>query len=250
MTLTLTQSATAVGANIQASFQGVGGTAPYTYAVQMGGPGGTIDPVTGIYIAPSTASSDPTLAYDTVQVTDSLAAVATAMILVGTPLVLFCDILQTILGIANDHIYVWNQKIFQPTDSNLYLAISVPSSKPFGNVNRSVSSGGSLNSEQYVAVLDTIDIDIISRGTAARDQKESVILALNSDYSRQQQNANSFHIGQLPPNGRFINLSMIDGAAIPYRYKITVQMQYAYMLTSATEYFSTFTNPPTVYMNS
>lgn len=239
--LALTQSATAVAVNITSSFLGVGGVAPYSYAVLDGGAAGTIDPSTGVYTAPSTLSPNPKQLYDTVQVTDADANFATSTILVGTPLLLFCEILEKGLGLAPGRTYLWDQKINQPTDYDLYIAVSVPSCKPFGNVNRQSANGAS--QEQFVAMQATADIDIISRGPAARDRKEEVILALNSIYAQQQQEANSFYIGKLPPSGRFVNLSQIDGAAIPYRYRISVNLQYAVAKTTAAPYFDNINAP-------
>ncbi len=245
MTLTLRQTATAVGAGGFASFGGTGGAEPYAYTVLPSGAGGTIDITTGDYTAPAAVSSNPRMLYDTIQVEDYAAATATAQILVGTPLLLFCEILQRELGLSAGRVYLWDQKIMQPTDDGLYIAVSVPSCKPFANVNRNVSAGSNpgdgMTQEQFIAMYATVDIDIISRGPAARDRKEEIILALGSNYAQQQQNACGFNVGKLPPNGRFINLSEVDGAAIPYRYRISVAMQYAFQKTQASQYFDTFT---------
>lgn len=250
MPLALAQSATAVGARAPASFNATGGTSPYVYSVNPGGAGGTIDATTGIYAAPSAASSDPRLAYDTITVTDDDAATATARILVGTPLVLFCEILQRELGLADGRVYLWDQKIQQPTDSGLYVAVSVPSCKPFGNVNRITSDGDTpgdgMTQAAFVAMQALLDVDIISRGPAARDRKEEVILALGSVYAQQQQTANSFFVGKLPANGRFINLSDVDGAAIPYRYRISIFMQYAFQKSKPSDYFDAFALTTTI----
>lgn len=238
MTLVLTQSATAVGPSITASFLGVGGSGSPVYSVLPGGAGGTIDASTGVYTAPNTVSPDPVELYDTIQVDDG--GIATAQILVGTPLLLFCDILQRELGLANGRVYLWDQKIMQPSDSDLYIAVSVPLCRPFSNVNRPDVDGSDLAQAQVVNMLATVDIDIISRGPAARDRKEEVILALNSVYAQKQQEANSFYVGKIPPHGGFRNLSDIDGAAIPYRYKITVLMQYAFFKMRDAPYMDNF----------
>ncbi len=242
MSLSLTQNLTAIAANMLASFLAIGGTAPYTYSVIGGGAGGTINSSTGQYTAPAIASSSPNQAYDTVQVVDSTSSVATAQILVGTPLILFCDIIQTGLGLASGRVYLWNQKLMQPIDNSIYIAISVPSCKPFGVGNQSVNGMQS----QAVNMQASVDIDIISRGPAARDQKELVILALSSVYAEQQQEANSFYISQLP--SAFIDLSHIDGAAIPYRYRISCKIIYCVTQTQSEAYFNTFASP-TVYTN-
>ena len=172
------------------------------------------------------------------QVVDSVAAVATAQILVGTPLMLLCDIIQKGMGLANGRVYLWDQKIIQPTDYGLYIAISNPSCRPFANINAYVSTNSGLSSAQSVNMMALIDMDIISRGPEARDLKEGVILSLYSNYSESQQLANSFFIGRISKS--FLNLSQVDGAAIPYRYKISCQMQYMYSTTQAVPYFDKF----------
>jgi hypothetical protein len=238
--LALTRSLSAVAVNLTSSFLGAGGTPPYSYLVLPGGAGGVINSSTGLYTAPAVVSSNPNHLYDTIQVTDSLSATATAQILVGTPLLLFCDIIQSEMALAIGRVYLWDQKIMQPTDSGLYVAVSVPSCKPFANTLQSDGSGSGLNSVQAVNMLATVDIDIISRGPDARDRKEEVILALNSVYCQAQQEANSFLIGKLPAGSTFLNLSQVDGAAIPYRYKISVNMQYAVINTKGVPYYDRF----------
>jgi hypothetical protein len=238
--LALTQSITALAVNLTSSFLATGGTPPYTYSVVPGGAGGSINSSSGLYTAPAVVNSNPNQLYDTVRVTDSASATANAQILVGTPLLLLCDILQSELWLAQGRVYLWDQKIMQPTDAGLYVAVSVPSCKPFANTTQPDGSGSGLNSVQVVNMLATVDIDIISRGPDARDRKEELILALNSVYAQSQQEINSFLIGKLPAGSRFLNLSEIDGAAIPYRYKISINMQYAVTKIKPVSYYDTF----------
>lgn len=238
MSLTLTQTYTAVGPNITSSFLASGGTAPYVYSVVPGGAGGTIDSSTGIYTAPSSVNVDPSLTSDTIQVTDSLAATATAQIFITTAFGLLTDIIQKYMGLDSKHIFWWDQKTFQPTDSGLYVILSEMSCKPFSNISDYDSSG---NSVQIVNMSSTVGIDIISRGPAARDQKGLIIAALNSVYSQQQQTANSFYVALL--STAFTNLSNIDGAAIPYRYNISVALQYFVKRVSAVGYYDTLQTP-------
>ncbi len=83
-----------------------------------------------------------------------------------------------------------------------------------------------------------LGLDIISRGPAARDQKELVIAALNSNYSEQQQEKNAFYIGKISTG--FANLSNIDGAAIPYRFHISCAFQYTVTVSQAIPYLDSF----------
>lgn len=244
MALALVKSVSAMGPGLTTYVLGVGGTEPYVYSVEPGGAGGTINASSGLYTAPSSVNSNPALTSDTIKVTDSVAAEATGTILITSPLGLVAEIIQKELGLDSQHIYFWDQKLFQPKDSNLYVALSVERCKPFANVNK--YDPATNKSEQYLNVQATLGIDIISRSFQAVARKEEVLLALNSNYSRQQQSANSFQIGQLPANSEFLNLSIIDGAAIPYRFRISVNILYAFVKNQPVPYFDDFDEPEIV----
>jgi hypothetical protein len=266
MSVKIYQTKTALGAGYQASFKGAAGVPPYSYTVETGGAGGTIDRDTGIYTAPAKVPTDPRKYYDTIDVRDSLGVHTTARILVGDVFHLFREILQRELEITDDkRIYFWDQKIFQPEDAGLFLAISVSPLKPFanrvvpleiipyvldGNGNRVVDNAGNPvlsgpvipaswdGVAQIVNMSAILDINIISRDTSARDRMHEVVMALLSPYSEFQQGANAFHIGRIPTN--FTNLWEVDGAAIPYRYVISVRMQYAVIKTSGPDFYDKF----------
>lgn len=241
MSLSLTGTKTALATGLTASFLGVGGTGTLTYSVRSGGAGGSINSSSGLYTAPAVEPSDPSKSFDTVQVKDSLNAVATAQILVGSPLILFCEIIQRELGLAPGRVYLWDQKVFQPIDSDLYIAVSVARCKPFGNTSSPAIVDGVPDwsqVRQVASMMATLDIDAISRSTQALTRKEEILLALASIYSEAQQESNSFSIGRI--SSQFINLSNIDGAAIPYRFKISVNMQYAVIKQKAVDYFDDF----------
>lgn len=241
MSLTLTSNYSAVvpTANF-VQFLASGGAAPYTYQVMSGGAGGAIDSSLGFYTAPDTMTAyPPSKLFDTVQATDSLGATGTSQVMVATPLFLICDIIHQGMGLDPFHCFLWDQKVFQPTDSGLYVTVALSSCKPFSNSFKELPDG---TIQQYTSMYGRIDFDAISRGPAARDQKELIILALNSFYSQSQQTANGFYLGKVPIMGGFINLSQIDGDAIPYRYKISFAIQYTVALTNAVPYYDTFPN--------
>lgn len=244
MALELRATNTALGPGLTSSFLGVGGTAPYTYAVLAGGAGGSVNSSTGVYTAPSALDPDPKKAYDTIQVTDAAAQTVTKRILVGNVLLLFCEILQRELGLADGRVYLWDQKIMQPTDSDLYIAVGVVNAKPFANTNKFTSvDSDNANSVQSVNMMSVLSIDLISRGPAARDRQAEVLMALNSNYAEYQQALNSFFVGKLPAGSQFVNISEIDGAAIPYRFRISINVQYFVKKSSPVEFFDQFVNP-------
>lgn len=241
MSMYLRSSKSALGPGLQASFLAGGGEEPYIYTLHSGARG-TINSSTGLYTAPSTVSEDPALTLETVRATANNGEYVTLPILVTDPLGLFCEIMQKELGLASGQVYLWDQKINQPKNSDLYIAVALMSAKPFGNTNRPVSAGddAGLDSHQSVNMLATLQVSVISRGPQARTRKEEIILAWNSDYAQAQQEANSFYIGKLPPGSQFVNLSSIDGAAIPYRFDISVNLQYFYKKVKPVSYMDEF----------
>jgi len=234
---------TAMAPGFSTIVTGQGGTPPYTYSIVAGGAGGSIAPAgadEAQYTAPAIMPPNPREQIATLKVVDSLGAEATGQIQIADPLLLFCEIIQRELGLEPGRVYLYNQKIMQPTDAGLYVAVGVLSCKPFGNTNRPASAESGMNSEQSVNMVATLSIDIKSRDTSALLRKEEVIMALNSTYSNQQQGRYSFNIGQLPPGSQFVNLSEVDGAAIPYRFNISVNMQYFVRKVKPITYFDEF----------
>ena len=237
--LQLLYNSLAVAPNIPLPFSAVGGTSPYTFNVLPGGAGGSIDPVTGLYTDP------PAYGTDVVQVADSLNNTAIARVNIDPAILLVCDIIQNQMGLSTGQVYLYNQKINIPTDSKLYIAVGVVTCKPFANSNAPAGfSGSGLNSGQSTNFLATLSFDVFSRDLEALNRKEELIMALFSNYSIQQQELNGFYIARLPMS--FLNLSEVDGAAILYRFNISVNIQYQVTKTTAAEYYSTFTMPPTV----
>ena len=244
MSLTLSQSHNAVGINVSSSFAAQGGTAPYVYSVRSGGAGGTINSSTGIYTAPAVYPTTSATQNDIIQVRDNVGLIATATILVGDPVLLVCDIIQSELGLAQGRVYLWGQKITEPSDGSLFVVVSVLSCKAFGNTNGHTSGAG-LTSNASVNLASTLQIDILSRDRSAMLRKEEILLALASDYSQAQQETNSFFIGKIPPGAQFNNLSQQDGAAIPYRFVISINIQYFAMKNKAVNYMNQY-SPVTI----
>lgn len=244
MSLTLACSISAMAPGLSTSFQASGGVEPYIYTVQSAGAGGVINSSTGIYTAPPAMNSNPKRTTDVIRATDDMGNFTTLPILITNPLGLFCDVIQKEMELDAGRVYLWDQKLNQPNDSGLYIAVGVISCKPFANTISYDGSGGGLDAIQSVNMLATLSIDAISRGPEARDRKEEIILALNSVYAQSQQELNSFYIGKLPPGGQFVNLSQVDGAAIPYRFNISINMQYFVSKLKPATYFDDFAPVP------
>lgn len=228
--IALLQNSKAIMPGRTVPFQGAGGVPDYSYKVLLGGIGGTINAETGLYQAPVDKYG-----IDTIEVTDDEGSTARAQISVMTAPQLVCDVIQRYMKLTNDQVYLWDQKFTIPTDSRIYIAVSVNSLKAFANNNTFDGEGNALQSSNFYANLS---LDIMSRSTLALYRKEEVLMSLMSDYSERQQELNSFRI--FPVSGSFVNLSELDGAAIPYRFNISVGIQYFVSKNIPVDYYNDF----------
>lgn len=241
MSLQLLQTKTAIGLGNTASFLGTGGVEPYVYSVVLpNGQGGSVDPTTGLYSSPPWSDYNPTPsnATDTVMVTDANNDTATAKILVGPPLILLLDIISTVMKLPHGRCVLYDQKIFQTKHPGLFVSLGIGTVKVFANSYQYNPVTDAY--DNFVNCMATLDLHIISVDTSAVFQKEAVLASLMSPYSIQQQNANAFSIGRIPPGGQFNDLSEIDGPAIPYHFHIPINMQYAVPISFATDVFTEF----------
>lgn len=242
MALALIQNTYAIRAALSAQFFAVGGVEPYAYSVLPGGAGGSIGPSSGIYTAPATASYDPLRVFDTIRVDDYAGAFVTAKILVGSPLQIVMDILQREMVLPDGRVYLYNQKVLQPADSALYIAVRVENSNTFGQSRRSASTSGGMDSSGAVSMIDTVSFDLISRGLEALERRAEFLRVWNGNYAQFQQNFNAILIGRDPARPMMM-IPDLDGAAIPYRFRATYHLQYAEKATAPIAYYDTIDAP-------
>jgi hypothetical protein len=242
MSILILQSTYAIGPTISTFFLGTGGVEPYLYEVLPGGAGGTINASTGVYTAPAVVPLDPSKFYDTIRVTDYNGSTSITRILIGDPLQLVMEVLRRVMALPEDHVYLYNQKIFQPTDSDLYIAVRVENSSAFGNINQAVPTLAGMDNYQAVSMIDTIGFDLISRSTAALKRRPEFLRVWASDYAQSQQNLNGYLMGR-DPLRPMIMIPDLDGAAIPYRFRASYLIQYADKFVQPSAYYDTFTAP-------
>ena len=225
--MAIIQNLTAITFGRSTSFGRTTGVGPYTYSVALGGAGGAIDS-NGTYTAPNAEG------IDTIIIRDSLNTTEQSTIKVLGPVELVLDIIQTEMGLSQGRVILWNQKIELPKDDDLFIAVSQQTVKLFSNTNEFVGT----NFIQSVNVMSTLSVDLLSRNLSAKNRKEELIMALNSQYAQNQQSANGFHIGRVP--AQFNNVSNEDGASMLYRYNISINIQYAVTKTKAAKFFDSF----------
>ena len=234
MPLAISPTTTDVNVGFTKAFTASGGTGPYVFSIVSGS--GSIGSASGIF----TPGRSPGVTV--VKVTDSLLATASATITVHNAITRVCEIIKEGLDLDNDQVYLWDQKIKIPTDTRLYIAVSVNSCKPFGSNKYLVSTSG-LADKQSLNMFCELGVDILSRSADARDRKEEVIMALGSTFSISSQESHAFLVSNLSRG--FVNLSNIDGAAIPYRFNITVGLQYFVTKQVEIDYYTEFSDDVT-----
>jgi hypothetical protein len=152
------------------------------------------------------------------------------------------EILQRVMALPDGRVYLYNQKILQPNDSDLYIAVRVENSDVFGNINRAAEDGSGMKTDQAVSMIDTVSFDLISRSTAALKRRPEFSRVWASNYSQFQQNLNGFLIGR-DPIRPFMMVPDLDGSAIPYRFRVSYLVQYAEKASAPTAFYDTFDAP-------
>lgn len=244
------QTKTALGPKLTASFLASGGTPPYAYSVAPGGAGGSIDAGTGIYTAPALVSDDPLKFYDTIIATDSAPTPLTihTKIEVGNSWMLMLEIIKRILKLDPQMIWFQNQKQFQPENASkgMWVVLMFPSINTFASGIHPAGSGdGWDQTEKWANFSGPVDIHLFSRDLSALNRKEEVVMALTGPYSRQQQISNSFYLARIPHN--IVDISGVDGAAIPYHFVISVELQYAKSRLIASDYYDEVPTPELIF---
>lgn len=242
-TLIMRQTATAVGPSIKAFFQAYEGTGPYTYEVLPGGAGGSINASTGAYQAPAVWDPNPRKAYDTILATDAIGDTIESRILVGSPLRLFCEIIQRELGLDEDRVWIFAQKKNKPNDEKLFVNVNVEEAKYFA-ADSALKGGVGLDNLSYVTYIMTLGVLIESRSTEALWRKDEVALALISNYSLSQQTLNTFGISKLPISPMRTRYDM-DGPAIPYQFYFRINLNCTMPRNVPIEFYDVF-NPPEI----
>lgn len=154
------------------------------------------------------------------------------------PIKQICKILQNQLALTNEQIWIYNQKRDIPNDFGIYYVVRYDGQRIIGNVRKEIATTTGLMEYQSVHNLAMFSVDILSRSSQAREAKDQVIMALNSTYSQQIQEANGFQIAR--NSFQVTNTSEVEGVAELNRYSISFNVTYMSEMTKSIEYFDTF----------
>ena len=133
------------------------------------------------------------------------------------PDLILADIISTEMSLDADRVVVYDQNFIPPKDQNIYIIISLQSSKIIGNNNR--FNPATEEEEQYISVSETYNVEITSKNRDALTNRFGVNLAIKSTYSQQKQEENQIRIFRSNTN---LDLSFIEGTSSLHRYRIPV----------------------------
>ncbi len=155
------------------------------------------------------------------------------------PIKQICKILKNQLSLTDNQIWIYNQKRDIPNDYGIYYVVQYNGQRIIGNTRREKPTNSGLIEYQSLHSLANIALDIFSRSTIVREARDLAIMALNSTYSQQVQEANGFQIAR--NSFQVTNASEVEGIAELTRYSITFNVTYMSETTKSIDYFDTFT---------
>lgn len=154
------------------------------------------------------------------------------------PIKHICDILKNQLDLSAEQIWIYNQKRDIPNDFGFYLVVNYGGQRIIANVRKEIATQQGLKEYQSVHSLAQFSIDVFSRGALAREKRDLVLMALNSTYSQQVQEAKGFQIAR--NSFQVTNTSEVEGVAELNRYTISFNVTYMSETTKSINYYDTF----------
>lgn len=163
--------------------------------------------------------------------------------------VLVLDLIQSQMGLKDDHVFLYNQKANIPPVRDIFVCLSITGDHPFANntqyVYNPVTDG--LDQVQSVNVAETYEVWIYSVDGTARRRRHEVLWALGGTASQQLQEKHSFSIGRLPTD--LTDISYLEGTARINRYSLTFRVTCAYETRKPVGFYDQFSIPPIVTTN-
>ena len=154
------------------------------------------------------------------------------------PILVVADIIKNIMGLDTQQIFIYNQNFKIPETGGIFVVIQFNSSKVYSNNNEYIEA-----TDEELLTTQTKEeytVNVMSKDSTARTRKEEVIMALNFNYSRNQQELYQFKIGKI--TGDFLNVSEVEGAAVINRFALPLTLLAHYSKTLSTDIYDTFTN--------
>lgn len=141
------------------------------------------------------------------------------------------EIIYKEMDLDPDRVMIYNQKWNIPADDGIRVTLSFIGAKVFSvRADQDLDGDGNPTEVQRVNMQEMIQIDIMSKSTAALFRNWEVLAALASDRAQVAQEENNFKIALIPND--FKDMSEADGTARLYRFAITIVL-HAWYATKA-----------------
>lgn len=156
------------------------------------------------------------------------------------PIKIVGDIIKSLMELTDQQIFIYNQNFKLPETSGLFVVIQYNTSQVYSSTNEFVPTDAGGEEVLTTQTREDYTINVMSKDDTARTRKEEVVLSLNSNYSKNQQELFQFRIGRV--TGNFTNVSELEGGAFMNRFAIPISLLAHYSKTVSTDYYDTFTN--------
>ena len=140
------------------------------------------------------------------------------------------------MELAPGSVYLRNEKINQTKMQDFNITVGFMGQKQIGSTTRCVDG----IEEVALTMTGSVVIEIYGRTFLVVERKEEILMALCSSLSKETQTAKGFLIAQIPSS--FNDISQIDGAAIPYRFQATFNVQFIKTKQKSVDYYTTIRN--------
>lgn len=147
-----------------------------------------------------------------------------------------CKIIQDYMELPNGAVFLRNEKIHQTKMQDFNITVGFMNQKQIGSTTRTIDGV----EEVALTMSGMVFIEIYGRTFDVVTRKEEILMALCSSLSKETQTAKGFLIAQIPSS--FNDISQIDGAAIPYRFQGTFNVQYTQKKQKSVDYYTSIRN--------
>tara|TARA_R110000803_G_scaffold172825_1_gene235619 strand:- start:534 stop:1100 length:567 start_codon:yes stop_codon:yes gene_type:complete len=131
------------------------------------------------------------------------------------------DILRFEMALPDAQVWIKSQNRKIPNTQDLFVIVGSQEPMPFSNTKEIIENAQSeVIQVQQVQMREVVNVDIVSASDEARKRKHEVIMALNSYYAEQVQEANQFRIFEIPQ--AFLDTGDAEGGSELNRFTLSI----------------------------
>lgn len=149
-----------------------------------------------------------------------------------------CDIIKEGMGLQNDQIWIYNQKVDIPNDKRIYVVVSLKSENVIGNNIQEEGEVDNLTEIVWSNVVTDVGIELFSYNVNALNRRYEVLSSMRSTYSIQKQEELNFNIGRRPV--AFFDSSFLAPAARLYSYYFMYRVTHVERFGKGIDFYDNF----------